>query len=448
MDTEAAKAARQFHNRRGFKVRIECDRAVKASRLGLAADGDSRIVTVKLLYIGAADGRPAALQPDNDPYVYTHLRSPFPEQTRQYVTWQIFQDAHGDLWADYYSHVYLKDPAILSAGLLVEYEVPEILAVKKPKVTVTVNDDVLYAETVETAGVHRVTLDVRQVDAALIRYMQKVRERQRVLLAEFTRVCRKYGLTWYLVCGGLIGAMRDGDLLPWDDDLDIAMPRKDYDLLCAAARKEWPPGADFLLMKPEDLGKNVFLDFMTRLVDMGDTVDGDPFARMRDAGRQDIRQHLPMDIYVLDAASKSARLHSLRSKKLQALYVLALGHRPAFQPDEHTEYGKGTLFAVKMLQKAGRLLPLSALLRSWKRTAAACAGKKTGWLFLSNGYYRCFGDRYPAEWFGSGRQETVGGLTLQVPDRAEAYLNKMYGNYLQYYHPWERRPMHREDARF
>ena len=116
MDTEAAKAARQFHNRRGFKVRIECDRAVKASRLGLAADGDSRIVTVKLLYIGAADGRPAALQPDNDPYVYTHLRSPFPERTRQYVTWQIFQDAHGDLWADYYSHVYLKDPAILSAG--------------------------------------------------------------------------------------------------------------------------------------------------------------------------------------------------------------------------------------------------------------------------------------------------------------------------------------------
>ena len=53
-------------------------------------------------------------------------------------------------------------------------------------------------------------------------------------------VCREHGLHYYIWAGTMIGAVRHKGFIPWDDDLDIAMPRRDYDLLVAHA-KEWLP---------------------------------------------------------------------------------------------------------------------------------------------------------------------------------------------------------------
>lgn len=57
----------------------------------------------------------------------------------------------------------------------------------------------------------------------------ELRKVQTGILDDIHRFCTANGIMYFLSCGTLIGAVRHKGYIPWDDDLDLYMPRKDYD---------------------------------------------------------------------------------------------------------------------------------------------------------------------------------------------------------------------------
>lgn len=60
-------------------------------------------------------------------------------------------------------------------------------------------------------------------------YLEKLHAEVLSIMDEIDSFCRLKGIQYYIVGGTLLGAIRHGGFIPWDDDLDIAMPRKDFD---------------------------------------------------------------------------------------------------------------------------------------------------------------------------------------------------------------------------
>lgn len=70
------------------------------------------------------------------------------------------------------------------------------------------------------------------------KYKDKLIKDELLIMDEIDRVCHKEKLTYFLTAGTLLGAVRHGGMIPWDDDIDIAMPREDFEKFVNISHKK------------------------------------------------------------------------------------------------------------------------------------------------------------------------------------------------------------------
>jgi lipopolysaccharide cholinephosphotransferase len=77
----------------------------------------------------------------------------------------------------------------------------------------------------------------REYDDATLHRLQKI---ELMILKDFMALCEKHQLTWFSFAGTAIGAIRHKGFIPWDDDIDVCLPREDYEKFLKLAETEYP----------------------------------------------------------------------------------------------------------------------------------------------------------------------------------------------------------------
>lgn len=91
----------------------------------------------------------------------------------------------------------------------------------------------------------------------------QLRRAQLYITDEIIRVCNENSISYFIDCGSLLGAVRHGGFIPWDDDMDIGMLKEDYEKFLSVAQEEL--GSEFYLDNYQTNSNNALVFTKVRL---------------------------------------------------------------------------------------------------------------------------------------------------------------------------------------
>ncbi len=173
------------------------------------------------------------------------------------------------------------------------------------------------------------------------------------LLKELDRVCREHGLMYMAIHGTLLGAVRHHGFIPWDDDVDIAMPRDDYDRLLELGNAALSEG--FFLQTPRN-NYGCFYGGYSKLRRHG-TAAIEP--QNKDKSWHNCHQGIWIDILPLDACPESKVERRNLQKQLSFLQriVFAKAYKPEqYVPTDVTTVEKSASYMLSKIVRRRRLI--------------------------------------------------------------------------------------------
>ncbi|HLR20769.1 MAG TPA: LicD family protein [Tissierellaceae bacterium] len=261
--------------------------------------------------------------------------------------------------------------------------------------------------------------------------LRKVQLIQLEILVEFDRICKINNLQYQLFSGTLIGAIRHKGFIPWDDDIDVAMTRKDYER--------------FLNICNDYLGSDYFLQ----------NYDTDPnfhrqFSRIRKNNTKyiqysyeniDIHHGIFIDIFPMDDVIPDNILEKLRDKTLLAMFHINRLRNLGV----NSEANIIKKIAGKVIEGSNSIIKKSTFDRRKTKIMKAFQEKDTDYInHLTNTTTPERFKRFliKKEDFYDTIEWEFEGYKFPIPRNYHQYLTNIYGDYMELPPEEERKPHH------
>lgn len=273
---------------------------------------------------------------------------------------------------------------------------------------------------------HRYDLEKYRHDAG----WNAVRSVQMGLLKKFASVCAEYDLSYCLFYGTLLGAVRHQGCVPWDDDIDVLMPRADYDKLMALAQTAFE--SPYFLQNPES-DQECFYGGYAKLRNSNT-------AGLEERNRgMKCNQGIWIDIFPLDAVPKEKEDKEQQQKEIQFYQRLLM---------KKTYPDKRVLFELEpqkeeYYHEVSQLFSREALCKSLHDVFVNCPGEDSGKVAV---LARNWGNReytvYDACDFAFLIPGPFEDMEAYLPSGYENCLRKEYGEHFACYPEEENRIPH------
>lgn len=253
--------------------------------------------------------------------------------------------------------------------------------------------------------------------------LEKLHHVQLEILSDFIHVCEKYDLTYFVVYGTAIGAVRHGGFIPWDDDIDVGMLREDYNKFFEVFQKEL--GGKYNLLTPEIDGR--YACTVTHIQRKG--------TKFVSEASQDLKceQCIFMDIFPFDyvAADQKAAVRQGRKANILGKLLFLSGSAYPLIP-----FGgfKGEIAAlgckfIHILLKLIRITP-QKLYKKFVEVSTAYNNSGSEYV-TSFEYAGCLKDRIKKKALFPMKEVPFEHLKVNIPANNHEFLSKVYGDYMQ-----------------
>lgn len=247
------------------------------------------------------------------------------------------------------------------------------------------------------------------------------------ILKEFIRVCEKCNLTYYACGGTCIGALRHDGFIPWDDDLDIFMPRSDYEKLWLM-RDQFQKGKYKLCRTTKERN---YHHRVQQLVDLNTT-----FINQRSVD-EDIEHGVYIDILPIDACAPTG--FGRFRQRLMAMFF------SVYNVQCLPEFHGGNIFRFSVWLALHIVPSKNMRYQIWHY----CEKKMTQYdwtaaeyvVDLSSSVQALF-NPFPKAWFEKGKKHQFEDIQINLPAGVTQYLTQVYGNYMSLPPEDKRHPVH------
>lgn len=242
--------------------------------------------------------------------------------------------------------------------------------------------------------------------------IRKLKNEELGILNFFDKFCERNGLRYYLIGGTLLGAIRHDGFIPWDDDIDIAMPREDYELFL----KKFPKNEKKFTLDAYNTNKNYWLPFAKV------RINGTAYIESDQKG-YDGHTGIWLDVFPLDYGSKFKWFDKIRffiTKKTRFVITRKMG----LSSKPKSMLGGVISKIMSMLPKKLLLAILDLVMK--------CGSSKSGFYVNLGSQYGYKKQRHQKEWYSDPQKHLFEGQKYNVPKRAERVLRSIYGaNYME-----------------